>query len=597
MEEALVRFLGMYNVSLMLLTVQIAMISAYAVIDLSERVAASSGKLCRMWMLAGAAAMGFGTWTVHLIGLLACNVPMSDSYDFWKLGLSMLMAVLSSFLVLCLVKRRKGNSKFRFLLAALIYAGGTILTSFLCLQAVQAGDHLPYDLKAAAFTLLYATPVLYAIFLFAFRYQERKRLGKRPHKIISAVLMGFAVASVHYVQQIGFNMHPAARSNTHHVTSSDGILLAFSLGIAALLIQFLVLLGALIDRRAAMHSARMSEQRFRSLFAHNPYAVFSIDLEGSVIDANGAAELMLGLRRDEMLGNLYKWIDDPETVRLIGDRLQESLEGETPNYECNVRLGNGSEISLLVTNVPLIVDGRILGAYLIAKDITEQRRTQELLHRSDKLTAIGQLAAGIAHEIRNPLTAIKGFTQLLKERAQHNVEYYDVILSELDRANLIVGEFLLLAKPQLAEFRPASLEQILLLIITLLEPEANLHDVRIRMRFEPVPDVFIEENQIKQVLLNLLQNAIEAMPDGGELTIELASFGADQIRLRLVDQGNGMSEEQLQKLGDPFFSTKEKGTGLGLMVSFKIIEDHGGKLNITSVVGVGTTIDLLLPVT
>lgn len=595
MGEALVRFLGMYNLPLMLLTAQIAMISAYAVIDLSERVAVSRGMLCRVWMLAGAAAMGFGTWTVHLIGLLACNVQMSDSYDFWKLGLSMLTAVLSSFLVLWLVKRRKGKNKIRFLFAAFIYAGGTILTSFLCLQAVQVGVHLQYDLKATAFTLLYAMPVLYLVFLFAFRYQERKRLGKRPHKIISAILIGLAVASVHYVHQFAFNMHPFARSN-HHGTTSDGILLAFSLGIAALLIQFLVLLGALIDRRAALKSARMSEQRFRSLFAHNPYAVFSIDLEGSVIDVNGAAELMLGIRREEMLGKSYTWIDDPETVRLIGEHLQQSLDGETPKYEFNVRLGNGSEICLRVTNVPLFVDGRILGAYLIAKDITEQKRTQELLHRSDKLTAIGQLAAGIAHEIRNPLTAIKGFTQLLKERAQHNTEYYDVILSELDRANLIVGEFLLLAKPQLTHFRPASLEQILLMIITLLEPQAILHDVRIRTRFEPVPDVHIEENQIKQVLLNLLKNAIEAMPSGGELTIELERFEADQVRLRLVDQGEGIPEEQLQKLGDPFFSTKETGTGLGLMVSFKIIEDHGGKLNITSVVGVGTTIDLLLPV-
>ncbi|WP_165898566.1 ATP-binding protein [Tumebacillus sp. BK434] len=587
----------MDNFPLATLTVLIALIAAYAVNDISERVAVCRGTQRRAWLMAGAVAMGFGVWTMHLIGMRACQVPMSASYDFWLLGLSMLVSVLSSYLVLVKVKRRRGLTKSRILLGALLMGAGIVAVYVLNLRGVQVGFTIEYDLPAAALSLLFAWPVLYLVLSFTFLYPERKRLGRRPHKVISAVLMGLSFASIHYVTMQSTAVRPVAEPVTEAIHTADATLLSFSLGIAALLIQVLVLLGALFDRRLALRSASLSEQRLRSLFAHNPFAVFMIDIDGNVTDVNGAAELMLGYGRAELLGKSFKTIIEPETVQLMIDRFRKSLAGETPNYDVNVQHKSGVRLDLRVTNVPLIIDARILGAYVIAEDITEQKRAQELLHRSDKLTAVGQLAAGIAHEIRNPLTAIKGFTQLLKEKAEHSSEYYDVILSELDRANLIVSEFLLLAKPQSSKFRPASLDHLLLLIVTLLEPQAILNDVRIVTRFQSVPEVHIEENQIKQVLLNLLKNAIEAMPDGGELLIELGPCGAEQVCIRLTDQGIGIPEEQLQKLGDPFFSTKEEGTGLGLMVSFKIIEDHGGRLEIQSEVGVGTTIDVLLPVT
>ncbi|ASS74704.1 hypothetical protein CIG75_06770 [Tumebacillus algifaecis] len=583
--------LEMYNLSLIALSVLIAWFAAYAVIDLSERVAAARGTARQMWMLAGAAAMGFGVWTMQLIGLLAW-VNTTDSYEFSMIGLSMLVSVVTAYGVLMTIKRRRVVTKGGILLGAMLMGVGIMVSNMLGLHGVQAGYSIEYSAIGIGVVLLYVLPVSYLVLSFTFYAPKRKRMGRRPHKVISAVLLGLATTSFHYVSMrsvAAIEELPNLEANAQ----GDLVLLSFSLGIAAMLIQLLVLLGALYDRRMALHSANMTEQRFRSLFAHNPFFVASFDLDGNVTDVNGAAELLLGYERAELMGRSYQAILNGEMMGAF----KRSLQGATPSCDVAIPHRSGRLLNLRVTNVPVIVDGRIVGAYVIAQDITEHKRAEELLHRSDKLSAIGQLAAGIAHEIRNPLTAIKGFTQLLKEKAQRDVEYYDVILSELDRVNLIVDEFLFLSKPQSSKFRPVRLEQLLQLIVTLLEPQAILHDVRIQTRFQPLPEAAIEENQIKQVFINLLKNAIEAMPAGGDLIIELWPDEDDNARVRLIDQGCGITEEQLQKIGDPFFTTKEKGTGLGLMVSFKIIEDHGGRLEIESEIGVGTTIDVLLPLT
>jgi two-component system, sporulation sensor kinase A len=229
-------------------------------------------------------------------------------------------------------------------------------------------------------------------------------------------------------------------------------------------------------------------------------------------------------------------------------------------------------------------------------DLTERKKTEDLLRKSDKLAVVGQMAAGVAHEIRNPLTALRGFVQLLQSTVKEPRTYFDVMLSELDRINLIVSEFLFLAKPQIVHFEQNDLLVLLKKVVQLLETQAILSNIQIRLDFAPVPWIYCDENQIKQVFVNVLKNAIEAMPRGGEILIQVRSRDEDFVQVRIIDQGCGISQEQIRRLGEPFYTTKEKGTGLGLLVSYQIIEAHKGKIQIESELEKGTTVEVLLPV-
>jgi PAS domain S-box-containing protein len=230
-------------------------------------------------------------------------------------------------------------------------------------------------------------------------------------------------------------------------------------------------------------------------------------------------------------------------------------------------------------------------------DITEEKASEELLRRTDKLTAVGQLAAGVAHEIRNPLTALRGFVQLIQRASdEKHIAYTDIMLSELDRIEFIISEFLVLSKPQVVTFHEHDLATLIRQTMTLVETQAIIHNVQISTEFESdIPLIRCEPNQLKQVFINILKNAIESMPDGGDININLKRSDDDRILIRFTDQGSGISEERMTKLGEPFYTTKEKGTGLGLMVSYKIIENHRGSISVHSQQSKGTTFDIRIP--
>jgi len=226
----------------------------------------------------------------------------------------------------------------------------------------------------------------------------------------------------------------------------------------------------------------------------------------------------------------------------------------------------------------------------------EQRRklAEQALAHADSLSVIGQLAAGVAHEIRNPLATLKGFIQLL-QAGLYKKEYFDILLSELDRIQFIVDQFLQLAKPQQTEFTYHNPVELMNDIIALLTSQANLCNVTIHTEYlHDVPLIQCDQRQLKQVFLNLLKNAIEAMPDGGNIVVTIKR-SENELLIRIADEGCGIAPDQLAKLGEPFYSTKEKGMGLGLMVCYRIIENHGGTIRVESEVGKGTTFSIFLP--
>jgi two-component system sporulation sensor kinase A len=230
----------------------------------------------------------------------------------------------------------------------------------------------------------------------------------------------------------------------------------------------------------------------------------------------------------------------------------------------------------------------------IIRDVTDRKKYDEMASKSEKLTMVSKLAAGVAHEIRNPMTAIKGFIQLLKASKQYNEEYNDIMLEELNRVESIIQEFLTLAKPKIENsYHPKSLNQIIRHVTLLLDTHANYKNCRIINEISDEITIFCEENGLKQVFINLIQNALESMSKG---TVKVTVEKRNEYGMVIIeDEGCGIDEQSLARLGEPFYSTKQTGTGLGLMISYRIIEQHQGHISFASKVGVGTKVEIALP--
>jgi len=327
-------------------------------------------------------------------------------------------------------------------------------------------------------------------------------------------------------------------------------------------------------------------------------AIHTVDWSGRVIQVNKAFEDMYGWKSHEVVGKKLQivpdFLEEEEAKSIQALRKGEQLP---PTETLRLRK-DGSLVEVSISTAPVKdEDGHITSFISVSRDMTERNKMEELLRRSEKLTTVGQLAAGVAHEIRNPLTTLRGFLQLQRETNQVLPQHNEIMLSELDRINLIVSEFLILAKPQATQFQVKSIRSILSGVVNLLDSQAHLYDIEFKFEFEPEDyKVHCEENQMKQVFINIIKNAIEAMENGGVIRIELFRLSREEIGITITDQGIGIPSHILPKLGEPFFTSKENGTGLGLMISQGIIEGHKGMMEIFSKPGKGTRVDIVLPI-
>lgn len=221
----------------------------------------------------------------------------------------------------------------------------------------------------------------------------------------------------------------------------------------------------------------------------------------------------------------------------------------------------------------------------------------EELRQKEKLAVIGQMAATIAHEIRNPLSSLKGFTQLQHERFPDNNVYFPIMIQEINRIDMIVGDLMYIGKPKATQIEKANIKEIIDYTISIMEQQAVAQAVIVETIFaENMPLIECDERHLKQVFINLLKNAIEAMPEGGIIKIIAQSLGGSKIVVTINDQGCGINNEDISKLMVPFYTTKKDGTGLGLVVTHQIIKEHNGELNLESDPGKGTKVSVTLPI-
>lgn len=338
------------------------------------------------------------------------------------------------------------------------------------------------------------------------------------------------------------------------------------------------------------HRLSESEQRYRSLFQNYPDTIVLFDLKGKPLQFNHGTKNFLNAPEVNWVNSFVK---NTEMVQF-----QQAIQGNPQEFEVSILHEDGLVFDYNITFVPVLIDERIVEVFGIFHDLTEKRRTEELARKSEKLQIVSHLAASISHEVRNPLTVVKGFMQMFYENLQEDSkkQYWDIAIQELDRAAEIINDYLMFAKPAIENKEKVSIWQEIEHAVNIVTPLANMNSVHIRPPSGNKGGYVLGDRQkLQQCLVNIFKNGIEAMPNGGELQIFIHHHHSEYLQIDIHDSGIGMTQEQLNRLGEPYFSTKENGTGLGMMVSFSIVKGMNGKIQVTSELNKGTCFSIELP--
>jgi len=319
----------------------------------------------------------------------------------------------------------------------------------------------------------------------------------------------------------------------------------------------------------------------------------TLDLGGKIISINRAAFEILRIDKDEVM--LEKKVED------IIPNLNLSEGGLKKREEVKYRKADGRELILGFSSSPLRdTAGKICGHIIIFQDLTELKELERQVVKSEKMAMIGQLASGLAHEVRNPLSAISGAFELIGPEvppSDDNERLLRVITQEIEKLNLLVEDFLIFARPVEPVGKDSDVVNLRKVIGEVVESFSDARARRgllIKIEVREEVEVRFDYNQMKQVLWNLLINAAEAMPDGGRIGIHIRADGKESV-IKISDEGHGMDEGLLARIFEPFFTTKDVGTGLGLAIVKKLVEGYGGRMSVRSEVGRGTTFTIVLP--
>jgi PAS domain S-box-containing protein len=327
----------------------------------------------------------------------------------------------------------------------------------------------------------------------------------------------------------------------------------------------------------------------------------SVDAEGRVVTWNRASEHLLGVKGDQALGRCFgvevgEALDAHQWQDLWRTLLREGVVAR----EIVLQAADASPIPLHLEGRLLRDDDEVRGAVFVGLDLRDRRALEHQILRSQKLAAVGLLAAGIAHEINNPLSGVVGYSKLLLERDLPGPirEKVEKIAHSGERCRKIVEGVLLFSRQQDGGVRrTVDLKDLLDRVLAIGEYQWRVHNIRIIREHEESVPVFADADQLEQVVLNLLSNAVDAMPRGGSVRLSLRRDSDGRARLEVADEGHGIPEDIQARIFDPFFSTKEigKGTGLGLAISYGIVQDHGGEIVVESKPGQGARFTILLP--
>ena len=369
----------------------------------------------------------------------------------------------------------------------------------------------------------------------------------------------------------------ARRSDLQHALIMAAILV--TLGAGALFFIFVIQNYYLVGK-----TLEQTEDYTRQVVANMPNGLLSIDTRGRIVSYNRLSLELLGLQESDVRALNLKTIIDFQA-----SGIDQTLAHCRPILEREIqhKSKSGEMIPLSMSATPILEeDDQCQGAVIVLRDLREIKQLEEKVRRSEKLAAIGKLAAGVAHEIRNPLSSIRGFAQFLSQGLKDSPReqaYAQTMVSEVDRINRVVTDLLTFARPTKAEPVPADVTELVEHCVRLVQADADSRNITLRRNITDLSKVRLDTNQLTQALLNLLLNAMQAVESGG--TIEIGAVlkpSDDRLLLWVEDNGAGIQPDKFEKIFDPFYTTRAKGTGLGLAIVHKIVENHQGEIGVES---------------
>jgi two-component system, NtrC family, sensor histidine kinase PilS len=374
---------------------------------------------------------------------------------------------------------------------------------------------------------------------------------------------------------------------------------------------FLVaLLGSQLAKRLKEAGRELEERRIdlrnlrtlhQDIVENIPSGIVTLDLEGKIVSLNRDAQRIIGVTAEQIQDK--SWRETPfgaiKALETFFSAPMSTFGGLSQELEITRQDGQSIPIGINLTPMKSS-EGRLVGLVGIFQDLTERKKTEARLRQADRLAAAGQLAAGLAHEVRNPLAAISGCIELMKEEGTAKLQLLDIVLREAERLKLVTGQFLDFAKPTPLSQRQCNLVALVAEAVLLLEKSCDArHPVTFSVQRETEEVMVVgDPDQLKQVFWNLGLNAIQAMQMGGQLSFSIRRHGSTNgdgwVAMELTDTGRGISPGEVERIFDPFYTTRPGGTGLGLAITRKIIDNLGGRIEVISKEGSGSTFRILL---
>jgi PAS domain S-box-containing protein len=620
-----VNLIGSYNYALVALSVLIAMLASYAALDLAGRVTAAGGWTRAVWLLGGAGAMGTGIWSMHYIGMLAFILPIPVAYHWPTVLLSLFAAVLASAIALYVVSRQKLGAA-RAVAGSVLMGAGIASMHYVGMAAMRLPAVCQFNSSLVVLSVVFAVLISLAALWITFHFRDEKT-GIGREKLAGAVVMGAAIPVMHYTGMAAASLTPSGMpADLYHAVSISALGTA-GIAVVTFIVLGLALLTSWMDRRYAAQTLELQQEKLQRSEAYLAEAQ-RITHTGSWAwrvageDAVHLSEEWYRIYGFDPEKGMSAWEERIQRIH-PEDRAkwQQTIDraiGEKSDYEVEVRilLPDGTVRYIHTIGHPVLnASGDLTQFVGTAMDVTERKRAEQererlrqvqadLAHLS-RVTTMGELTASLAHEIKQPIAAaVTDAKTCLRWLGRDEPDLAEAreaaarIIKDVTRASDIISSVSVLFKKGALQRELVNVNELIREMITLLRSEANRYSISIRIELaEELPKVMADRVQLQQVFMNLMLNGIDAMKgttDGGELTIK-SEVGDGQLLISVSDTGVGLPPEQAEEIFKAFFTTKDKGTGMGLPISRSIIESHGGRLWAASASGRGAAFHFTLP--
>ena len=616
--------IGSYNYALVALSVLIAILASYAALDLAGRVTAAGGWTRTVWLLGGAGAMGTGIWSMHYIGMLAFILPIPVAYHWPTVLLSLCAAVLASVIALYVVSRQKLGAARAFAGSVLMGAGIASM-HYIGMAAMRLPAVCQFNYSLVVLSVVFAVLISLAALWISFHFRDEKT-GIGPEKLAGAVVMGAAIPVMHYTGMAAASFTPSGMpANLYHAVSISALGTA-GIAVVTFIVLGLALLTSWMDKRYAAQALELQQEKLQRSEAYLAEAQRITHTGSWAWRVAGEHAVHLSEQWYRIYGfdpekGMSAWEEriqriHPEDRAKWQQTIDRAIR-EKSDYEVEVRIlvPDGTLKYILTIGHPVLnASGDLTQFVGIAMDVTERKRAEQererlrqvqadLAHLS-RVTTMGELTASLAHEIKQPIAAAvtdaKTCLRWLGRDEPDLVEAREAaarIIKDVTRASDIISSVSLLFKKGALQRELVDVNELIREMITLLHSEANRYSISIRIELaEDLPKVMADRVQLQQVLMNLMLNGIDAMKGttDGELTIK-SEVDAGRLLISVSDTGVGLPPEQAEEIFKAFFTTKDKGTGMGLPISRSIIESHGGRLWAASASGRGAAFHFTLP--